>query len=247
MCSIHLRTVESQRSVGELVAEQPNRAVVLERFGIDYCCGGNRSLSEACCERGIDPNQVLVEFERCPERSERSEPATASLTIAELTAHIVSVHHARLRKELPRIERLVEKCVAAHGARDARLLLLLDEFQSFADDLEIHMMKEERVLFPLAEGYERGIVPSPLHCGGIEFPIAVIESEHRDVAEALARFRKLTDDFTAPKDACATWRELIRSLRDLERDMHFHIHEENNLLHPHALAVAQAFTRRDRN
>lgn len=247
MCTIHLRAVESQRSIGELVAEQPNRAIVLERFGIDYCCGGNRTLVEACCERGIDPNEVLVEFEHEPDRRKSLEPASASLTITELTAHIVTVHHAGLREELPRIERLIQKCVAAHGARNPRFLVLSTEFRTFADELEIHMMKEERVLFPLAEGYERGIVPSPLHCGGIEFPIAVMESEHRDVAETLARFHRLTDDYTAPPEACATWRELLRSLRAMERDLHFHIHEENNLLHPRALAVAREFTRRDRN
>lgn len=247
MCTIHLRAVESQRSIGELVAEQPSRAIVLERFGIDYCCGGNHSLLEACCERGIDPNDVLVEFEHQPNCSESLEPAPATLTIAELTAHIVTVHHARLREDLPRIERLIQKCVAAHGARNPRFLELSNAFQTFADDLELHMMKEERVLFPLAEGYERGIVPSPLHCGGIEFPIAVMESEHQDVAEMIARFRRLTDDFTAPREACATWRELIRSFGELERDLHFHIHEENNLLHPRALAVARAFTRRDHN
>jgi regulator of cell morphogenesis and NO signaling len=228
------------RSVGSLVAEYPRLARVFEGRGIDYCCGGGRSLAEACADRGLERASLVEAFRRDhTSQSSASEPISGQSSIRDVIRHILEVHHPFLRRELPRIAGLVRKCVAAHGSREPRFHDLRLEIERLAAELEQHMMKEEMVLFPLAIALEQGDSDADAHCGGIENPIRAMESEHEDVALAIGRLRALTDGFTPPEHACATWRELCRSLVEFERDLHHHVHEENNILHEKARAAAK--------
>lgn len=239
MSTIHVPTIDLERSIGELVATRPERAAVLDRFGIDYCCGGARSLAEACRAAGIDAAVLLDALDEIPAAAPAEEPASDALSTADLIAHVLDVHHAFLRRELSRIRALAHRCAIAHGARHPEFVKLSGEFETFAADLELHMLKEERVLFPAIVGLAGGDRGAAAHCGGIEFPISVMESEHEDAGVALARFRELTGGYVAPADACATWRELCSALAALETDLHHHVHEENNILHRRARALAR--------
>lgn len=239
MSTIHVHATDLERNVGELVVERPERAAIFERFGIDYCCGGAKSLAEACREAHIDADSVLEAFDSTTDSATADEPAAATLPTDALIAHILEVHHAFLRRELGRIRALTQRCAIAHGRNHEDLVRLDEEFSMFADDLELHMLKEERVLFPAILELAGGDRGAAAHCGGIEFPLGVMEAEHEDAGVALARFRELTGGYVAPADACASWRELCSSLSRLEIDLHHHIHEENNILHGRARAFAR--------
>jgi regulator of cell morphogenesis and NO signaling len=237
-----------QATVGQLVTERPARARVFESFGIDYCCGGKKPLSQACGERGLDARMVLgvlAAFDQQPAPGERD---WSKAGLAELADHVEATHHAYLKQELPRLAFLTARVATRHGDRRPELVEIHEIFLRFQAELESHMAKEERVLFPLCRALDAaaaGAQPSHAqpsqaqlpasHCASVKTPIAVMVREHEDAGEALARFRELTDDFTPPADACNTWHAMYDALQQLERDMHEHVHQENNILFPRAI------------
>jgi regulator of cell morphogenesis and NO signaling len=232
-----MMTVTASETVGEIVAANPSSARLFERYGIDYCCGGNRPLAEACSEKGLS----VEEFSR--ELTAADAPATErdwrAAPLAELIGHIVGKHHNYLRSELPEIERKIDKILAAHGERHGDTLSALREvFRGLKAELSEHMMKEERILFPMIRNMEisaRLTMPA----GAIQHPIRVMEHEHASAGQALAEMRRLTNDFSPPDDACNTFRVLYRQTEELESDLHIHIHLENNILFPRAAELEQ--------
>lgn len=237
-----MNTLDTHTTVGELVADRPSRSRVFEKLGIDYCCGGRKSLQEACAAKGIDAAtvlNVLLAAEMTASPTHETSWATAPLT--DLCDHIEQTHHAYLRTELPRLATMVRKVAAVHGAdRDARLLELDGVFAGFVAELGSHMMKEEQVLFPMVRELDASDKPLQFHCGTLRNPIAVMEHEHDDAGAALARMRTLTDDYVPPAEACNTWRAMLDGLRELEADMHRHVHKENSILFPRAAAMEDA-------
>lgn len=227
----------SQNStVGELVRNHPARSRVFEQLGIDYCCGGSVPLAIACAERSLDVSSVLEMLAEAERIDDGALVDANSMALAELANHIESTHHAYLKGELPRIAALLEKVSAVHGSREARLLEIRNTFLPFQAELTQHMMKEEQVLFPMIRALDQSDAPLEFHCGSLNNPIRVMEDEHDNAGAALAAFRRLTDDYTAPEWACNTLRATIDALARLETDMHQHVHKENNVLFPKALA-----------
>jgi regulator of cell morphogenesis and NO signaling len=229
-------TVTTNETVGEIVATNPASARVFERHGIDYCCGGGRPLGEACSEKGLSVDELASELakEDAPgQRDWRSAP------LAELIGHILSKHHSYLRAELPEIERKIDKVLEAHRERHGQTISALGEiFHALKAELSAHMMKEERILFPVIRRMEetsRLAMPA----GAIHQPIRVMEHEHASAGQALADMRRLTGGFAAPDDACNTFRVLYRQLEELETDLHVHIHLENNILFPRAAELGK--------
>ena len=228
-------------TVGEIVATDFRTAAVFEGFGIDFCCGGKRSLADACEHASVDPAAV-VEALRAMTASGSSagEDATGWL-IARLIDHIVDTHHAYVRGALPRIAQHLDKLVSAHGERHPELARVAAAFAGVSDELTQHMMKEERILFPyvrdLAEQESRpcGGTMSPF--GSVENPIRMMEREHRDTADGLAGIRDLTRDYTTPEDGCRTYDVTMQELAEFERDLHRHVHLENNVLFPRAIEI----------
>lgn len=228
-------TIDPSRSVAELLLENPSRAAIFERHRIDYCCGGKKPLSEACARRGADAQAVALELAQCAPSGE--EPRCGDWTkrpCADLIAHIVDVHHAFLRRELPRLALLAAKVARVHGDRAPETVEIAAVFDAMRAELEDHMMKEEQVLFPSVAGMEAGR-DSPFPTIGA--PISCMEHEHDDAGRALERLRELTRGHEPPADACNSWRVLYHGLRELESDLHQHIHEENNVLFPRAMAL----------
>ena len=155
-------------------------------------------------------------------------------SLVDLTHHIVTKHHEFMKKELPRIGGLLDKVLSAHGANHPELTTVGTVFSGLRHEIEGHLAKEEQALFPMIQAMEvSGSVPSR-HCGSVNNPIRVMEHEHDNAGEALRRLRELTSDYTAPDDGCATYQSLMAGLADMERDLHEHIHKENNILHPRA-------------
>lgn len=226
-------------TVGQLVVERPSRARVFEKFGIDYCCGGKKPLEQACRDRQVDVQVVLDELRRNDERR-AAERDWAALGLTRLADHIEQAHHGYLRHELPRLDFLTHKVATVHGERHPELVRLRGVFTRFKAELLNHMQKEELVVFPLCRRLESGSVDGPLAGPGLQRPIDVLTHEHDDAGAALAEMRRLTNGFAPPADACNTYRALFDSLRELEADMHQHVHLENNVLFPAALKAYAA-------
>jgi regulator of cell morphogenesis and NO signaling len=226
--------LSTQDTVGQLVAQKPSRSRFFEKLGIDYCCGGKRSLADACAAKGLDANTILAVLEVADQQSEGGLVDAASMSLTALCDHIEATHHAYLRTELPRLAFLIKKVAGVHGGEDSRLVQLDDVFTAFVEELRSHMMKEEQVLFPIIRKIELYSGPQSFHCGSVNNPIAVMEHEHDNAGAALAKMRALTDDFTPPAHACNTYRAMLDALAQLEADMHQHVHKENNILFPKA-------------
>ena len=236
-------------TVGELVKDRPARSRVFENLGIDYCCGGKRSLAEACGAQGLDVAEVLNRLETHDARAESEETGLADVNgmgLGELADHIERTHHAYLREELPRLGIMVRKVAAVHGDRYPWMPEIDTIFAAFTAELQSHMLKEEQILFPLIRALERGEAGQGHACGGgIAAPISVMEHEHANAGDALALMRELSSGFTPPADACNTFCAMLDGLAQLERDMHEHVHKENNILFPSALALDSACAGKD--
>lgn len=235
-----MKAYDVATTVGQLVAERPERARVFERLGIDYCCGGKVSLAEACRKKGLDAGTVLQVLEAAEQGGggvDQTDWTKASLRA--LCEHIVQTHHDYLRRELPRLTELTTKVAAVHGSGHAELEEVRYTFAVMRAELEEHMMKEERILFPMIAQIESGDAEAGMHCGGIQNPIRVMELEHDSAGAALARMRELTRDYTVPQDACNTYRVMLEGLAALEADLHQHVHKENNILFPRAIELTQ--------
>ncbi|HEY7119029.1 MAG TPA: iron-sulfur cluster repair di-iron protein [Tepidisphaeraceae bacterium] len=239
-----IHTVPIDISIGELVRQRPARSRLFERLGIDYCCGGKKTLAQACAAKNLDPATIAAVLDADDASASPADtPIDANaLSLSDLANHIEATHHAYLKTDLPRLSALTQKVANAHGQRDARLVRLRDIFEAFRQELESHMFKEERILFPLIRRLDTATERPPAsHCGSVRSPIAVMEHEHDDAGRALAEMRELTDDFIAPATACNTYRALLDALAHLERDMHQHVHKENNVLFPRAAEKERQF------
>jgi regulator of cell morphogenesis and NO signaling len=237
------------QTVGEIAAQSLAAVRVFEKHGIDYCCGGQRSLDDACRERGIDTEALLGEVEAACQTRGESDRNWADAPLKDLIDHIVAKHHAYLRHELPHIEQRMTKVLEAHRRLHGDILIPLARvFADLRAELEMHMRKEETILFPFIARAEQsaaaGAPWTPPPFGTVGNPIRMMEHEHESAGRALQEIRRLTSRFALPEDACATYRALYAGLAELERDLHMHIHLENNILFPRALEMEPAFSKR---
>jgi regulator of cell morphogenesis and NO signaling len=223
------------RTVGEIVAENPSQARVFQAFSIDFCCQGGRTLREACTLKGIGLESVIEQLEAANATPAAPENNPALLPPVELIQYIVNKHHAYLRAELPRIHAMSERVAKVHGGHTPSLVEVFDIFCAMSEELDAHMMKEEQILFPAIQTLCAGGSTIPL-----DGPVACMLQEHDDAGEALAGMRELTHGFTPPAEACNTYRALFAGLAELEEDLHRHIHLENAVLFPQAMAMSKA-------
>ncbi|MEZ5333703.1 MAG: iron-sulfur cluster repair di-iron protein [Thermoanaerobaculia bacterium] len=221
-------------TLAAIVDANPSAARVLELHQLDYCCGGRRTLEEACADRDLDPAVVL-------DALETAEPGgTAEWTAmdpAALVDHIEATHHRYLHDELPRLTALVEKVVGVHGTRHPELRLVEATYTALRLDLEPHLMKEERVLFPMVRELAAAASAPSFHCGSVANPIQMMMFEHDHAGDLLAHLRTVANGYEPPADACASYQALYRGLAELEADTHLHVHKENNVLFPAVLAL----------
>lgn len=231
------------KTVRELALEIPNATRVFEKLGIDYCCGGNRSLGEACASANLSATEVLESL-AAPEPSSIANQADRNwqeAPLGDLVAYIFDKHHKYTREEIERLRPLFSKVCSVHGKNHPELLEIQSAFQGLAQELATHMMKEEMVLFPYIVRMEEAVVqrdpvlPAPF--GTVKNPVAMMIHEHDAAGEALREMRKSSAGFTPPADACVSFRTLYQALADFEADLHQHIHLENNILFLRAIEM----------
>ena len=231
----------SERTVRDLASGNPRAARVFENFGIDYCCGGERSLAQACLAAKVSVQEVMQALEQAPAQPQEHDWQAASLT--ELVTHIVEKHHAYVRSEIPRLIALLAKVARVHGQNHPELEKAQASFQALAEELTLHLLKEERMLFPyivqLQDAASRGTRPGPARFGAVQNPVHMIMMEHDSAGELLRKMREVTQGYHVPEDGCISYRMLYQALPEFEADLHQHIHLENNILFPRAIGLEE--------
>ena len=220
--------MNQEQTIGELASTYPASVRVFQRRGLDFCCGGKQPLVQACEKRGLDAGAILEEIRQEVAQANAPEIDWAERPLTEIIDHLLETYHQPLYEELPRLERMAAKVRVVHGDKDpVRFAALLRLVTEIKEELEPHMMKEERVLFPaIRQGMGQGM----------SMPVRVMESDHVTTGAQLEQLRELTSNYQAPPGACATWRALWNGLAELDAGLQRHIHLENNILFPRALA-----------
>jgi len=238
--------INAETTVREVAVKMPESTRIFEQFKIDYCCGGNQSLTTACASAGIDVQQVMEMLGGITESKSQDAEDLRNASVARLVEHIVNTHHVFTKSEMDRLEALTEKVVKAHGENHPELLQLREMFKALCMDLKPHMFKEEQVLFPymiaMTQASEQHR-PGPFApFGTVNNPVRMMMREHDVAGQILRELRALTSDYKAPADACMSYQTLYEALENFERDLHQHIHLENNILFPKAFAMENALT-----
>lgn len=226
-------------TVGDWVTTHPATSRVFERHKIDYCCGGGRSLEEACRSAKADVQVVLADLSDISSRGQSDDEVDfTSQSLAEMCDQIEATHHEYLKGELPRLTQLVEKVVSVHGDQHSWLAQFGESFRQLREELVPHMFKEEQILFPAIRTIEQtGKMPA-FPFGSVDNPIRMMEHEHDVAGQALRDLRAASLGFTLPEGGCNTFRAMLDGLRELEADLHQHIHKENSILFPRASRLA---------
>ena len=212
--------------LGTLATEHPVSTRVFMRYGLDFCCGGAQSLADACAAAGLDASAVLAEIEAAA-GPEGAAPSWAERPVAELVDFIVTRYHEPLRRDLPGLLEAARKVERVHASKPACPKGLADHIERMAQELDDHLAKEERVLFPAIRSGHVG--------PGLTAPVQVMRVEHDEHGANLRRLRELAHDFDPPAEACRTWRALYEGLAHLEAELMEHVHLENNVLFPRVL------------
>lgn len=234
---------ERDETLGQLAAKDLRKAQVFKKYGLDFCCGGKKTVKEACAEKGLDVTKVEQELEQADKMPASRPLPYSDWSLDFLADYIVNTHHSYVRKNLPDIRTYAEKVKRVHGSRHPELLRIHELVEEVYAEMHAHMIKEEKVLFP----YIKQLVAAkndtqPLHTvafGTVQNPINMMEMEHELVGKNLAEIRELTNNYVLPEDACASYSLLYRMLDEFEDDLHLHIHLENNILFPKALKTEQ--------
>ncbi len=233
-----------EKTVRDLAVAMPGATRVFEKLGIDYCCGGGKSLDDACAGAGVSLREVLDALERGKERyaGQPSDDAEwQNRTLADLAAHIVEKHHVYTKAELSRLDQLTAKVADVHGKNHPELLQVRSVFQSLQRDLIPHMLKEEQVLFPYIGQLEDAVrnqrpAPTPFF-GTVRNPVSMMMKEHDTAGDLLRELRSASANYAVPPDGCVSYKTLYGALQEFEQDLHQHIHLENNLLFPKAVLL----------
>jgi regulator of cell morphogenesis and NO signaling len=238
-------SIEATQTVGELAASMPGATREFEKLGIDYCCGGNRTLGEACADAKISIEQALSRLQHgfsasgaTQDRDWKCQP------LVDLIAHISDTHHVFIRKECPRLERLASKVLSAHGKNHPELLQVQATFGALASELSLHLTREEQVLFPYIVLMEKAVAAKepapPAMFGSVANPVRMMMQEHDGAGDALKKLHAITNHYEVPCDACISYATLYDALKAFEADLHQHIHLENNILFPRSVALESA-------
>lgn len=239
--------IRKNMTVGELVVRYPRLRQDLETLGIDYCCGGKIPLGTAVEEAGLTWSDVLERLQGAlaARSADEAETDWGVAPLSQLADHILEKHHTFLKEQLPRLDRLLTKTQQAHGAQHGDTLDGVRRvYDGLRFELDSHLMKEEQILFPAIKAIDafmsgQGARPV-IHCGSIVNPIQQMEIEHVSAGNALVELRQITDNYRLPADACETFAAVYDGLKDMESDLHEHIHLENNILYPKSIALEAA-------
>jgi regulator of cell morphogenesis and NO signaling len=232
------------KTVGEIVKDDFRAADIFTGYGIDFCCGGKISVADACAEAKADELAVVGALENLKHQAGAAAHDFDSWKLDFLADYIINTHHQYVKRAIPQILPLAQKVAEVHGVNHPEVVKINDLFQNLAEELTSHLHKEEMILFPyikkLVAAEAAGGCDDGACFGTIASPISVMEAEHENAGVILKRMFSLSDGYTAPEDACNTFRVLYGKLKEFEDDLHVHIHLENNILFPKSIELEQA-------
>ena len=225
--------LDENMRVGSLVTKKPAYAALFEKMGIDYCCKGNKTLKELCAEKNLDAAVVLDKLRRISTTSQTMDWDKFSLI--DLVIHIMEKHHDYLREELPRLSAIIHKVATKHGGIHPELIELRETFEGFKIAILDHLEKEETILFPAIEYIAKDKKSPTFEEGNIKSCLSSLDSEHVEAGAALEKMSKLTNEYNPPAGACTSYLVMLSGLAFLEKDVHEHVHRENQILFPRVL------------
>ena len=233
--------------VKDVVKRNFKAAQIFQAHNIDYCCGGNKAITDACKEKGLNQEVLISQLNNIVAQTDEDTEFINSLSLAELSDHIVKKHHAYVREQIPFLEKNLEKIVRVHGANHPELAEILRLFHISAGEFTMHMQKEELMLFPYIKRLETASKTNSslpkAQFGSVANPIAIMMSEHQNEGDRFAEISKLSGNYSLPNDACTTYEVTFKQLEEFEQDLHRHIHLENNILFPAAVELEKQFYR----
>lgn len=232
--------IDQTSTLEELVNATPTLAAHLDQLGLDFCCGGHRSLVEAVAAAGLDLDEVHAALAAVRSEPDPGTVAWVEMSPVELVDHLETTHHRYLSDTLPHVGALVDKVTAVHRDWHPELVTVRSLVAELRADLEPHLLKEERVLFPMIRELATATTAPRFHCGTLANPIRVMLTEHDTAGDLLARLRAATANYSVPEDGCASYHALYAALAEIEADTHLHVHKENNVLFPAVLATEAA-------
>lgn len=230
-----------EETLGNIAAKDLQKAQVFKKFGLDFCCGGKKTVSEACKDKGINPDVVVEELQNTNKQSFGPPLNYKEWEPGFLADYIVNIHHGYVKKNLPDLVMYANKVMKVHGKEHPELIEINDLVKEINKELSAHMEKEEKILFPyikdlVAFSYKLKPQSTP-QFATVQNPITMMESEHEMVGNHLAQIRAITNNYNLPAGACASYTFLYRLLEEFEEDLHLHVHLENNILFPKALEI----------
>ena len=236
----------SETKVRDIALSNPAARQVLEDAGLDYCCGGGKSLHEACLHADVPAEEIL---KRLRENSKEISADEATWTLAplgDLTRHIRERHHRYVRETIARVQTLLGKVKAKHGENHPEIVDIQRLFTEVGREMIMHMQKEEQILFPYIDALEKAdnahASVEPPFFQTVRNPIQAMMKEHDAAGELVKQIRKASSDYTAPADTCPSYKALYQDLREFEADLHQHVHLENNILFPRAVELETTAT-----
>ncbi len=234
-------TGENEETLGAIAAKDLRKAEVFKKYGLDFCCGGKKTVKEACAEKGIDVTKVERELQQA-DRNPAARPLPYNdWSLDFLADYIVNTHHSYIRKTLPDIKAYALKVAQVHGAQHPELIPIQQLVEEVNKELSEHIVKEEKILFPfikeLLMAKDRSQSPRAVQFGTVQNPIHMMEAEHETAGKSMEEIRTLSNNYALPEDACASYGLLFKMLNDFEEDLHIHVHLENNILFPKAIAL----------
>lgn len=232
-------TQSKEKSIGRIAAEDYRKALVFKKFGLDFCCGGKKTLEEAAKEKGIDKSAIQQELDLVDQETDDSKQDFINWEMSTLVDYIINRHHQYVKDRLPEINSVLHKVVNVHSEGHPELVELYQNFTWMAEDLLGHLQKEEQVLFPYIKELDKSLRNYTPENPAIKSAVRMMEEEHETAAEYLENMRKISDDYTIPPGACGSYRMVYALLNEFDEDLKQHVHLENNILFPKALKLEE--------
>jgi regulator of cell morphogenesis and NO signaling len=234
-------TGENEETLGAIAAKDLRKAEVFKKYGLDFCCGGKKTVKEACAEKGIDVTKIEKELQQADKHPSARPLPYNDWNLDFLADYIVNTHHSYVRKTLPDIKGYALKVAQVHSAQHPELIPIQQLVEEVNKELTEHLVKEEKILFPfikeLVMAKDRSQSPRAVQFGSVQNPIQMMEAEHETAGKCMEEIRTLSNNYALPEDACASYSLLFKMLNDFEEDLHIHVHLENNILFPKAVAL----------
>ncbi|MCK9280736.1 MAG: iron-sulfur cluster repair di-iron protein [Melioribacteraceae bacterium] len=231
----------AEKKVKEFVVENFKTAKLFEKYGIDYCCNGNRSLKDSLSGKSIEMNTFIPELEKILGENKNDDQVFSAMDLITLSQYIVNNHHKYVKEAIPLIEAHLDKVVNAHSKNHPELISIRQEFSILSAEMLTHMDKEEKILFPLikylVDSKKYNETPKSSGYGTVQNPIRKMEQEHQSAGNEMEKIRNYSDDYKLPEDACTTYTVTYKELEEFEKDLFKHIHLENNILFPKAIEL----------